>query len=163
MAYDISAETITIFIGVITLIIGVANSIVTNRQTVKSHHLQIILTISESFRKDWESSWSNILDEIEVNHLSPRNEALPEEHIRNIRFMLNWADWLGAMKSSGTLKELNILTSSIGVPIKRIINAGYTIIESDCKAYGAEYWRNLFVVAEHLDLTSTLILRDQYS
>ena len=50
MGLSINAEAITIFIGVVTLIIGVINSIKTNKQTVKSRHLQIILTVSDSFR-----------------------------------------------------------------------------------------------------------------
>ena len=163
MFYDITAESVTIIIGMITLIIGVINSVITNRQTVKSHRFQIILAVSDTFRNEWDSSWCDTLDELEVDHLSPRREELTDAQEKNIRTMLNWVDWLGAMKSSGALKELNILTSSIGAPIKRIINAGYTIVEADTKEYGANYWRNLFVVARHLDLTSTVQLEHKHS
>ena len=162
MLYNISAETITIFIGVITLIIGVINLVITNRQRARAHHLQIILTISDTFRKEWESSWSNILDELKIDHLNPRKEELPNAHVKNIRFMLNWVDWLGAVKSSGVLKELNILTSSIGIPIRRMINAGYTIVEKDIKEYGADHWRNLFIVAKYLDVTPVIQLENKY-
>lgn len=163
MAIELTAETITIIVGVITLIVGVVNSIITNKQTVKSHYLQIILGISESFRNEWESEWSEILDTLDVDHLEPRTEKVPDQHVSNVRFMLNWVDWLGAMKSSGALDDLGILTSSIGVPIKKIMNAGYTLIEKDTKIYGAKYWENLFCIAEHMDYTELTKLRDKYS
>ncbi len=159
MSFNISAELITIFIGVITLIIGVFNSVKTNKQTVKSQHLQIIFAVSESFRQKWELDWSDILDELDVDHINPRTEELPGEQVKNIRYMLNWVDWLGALKSSGALNELNILTSSIGIPIKRIINVGYTVLREDTKNYGEDYWKNLFVVADYLNVKCVTELR----
>ena len=157
---DITTEKITIIVGVITLAVGVINSIITNRQTIQSQHLQILLSVSESFRQKWEDSWDETLDELGVDHLSPRTEKIPVEKLKKIRFMLNWVDWLGAMKSSGALHELGILTSSIGIPIKRIINAGYTTIKEDTKTYGTDYWNNLFVVAEHLNMQYIIELKN---
>ena len=147
---DITAETITIFVGVVTLAVGVVNSMITNKQTVQSQHLQILLSVSDSFTQKWEKSWGETLDELDVNHLSARTEKIPVEKLKEIRFMLNWVNWLGAMKSSGALNELGILTSSIGIAIKRILNAGYTTIKEDTEKHGADYWNNLFVVAKHL-------------
>jgi hypothetical protein len=158
MILDTSAETITIIVGVITLMIGVTNSIVTNRQMVKSHHLQIILSVSESFRKEWKAGWGDLLDELEVDHLLPRKESLSDNNTKMVRSMMQWVDWLGAMHSSGALKELKILTTSIGAPTKRIINAGYTILEEDSKTFGTSYWKNLFVVARHLEMNHVIEL-----
>ena len=64
------------------------------------------------------------------------------------------------MKTSGTLSELGILTSSIGIPIKRIINAGYPILKHDTEKHGVDYWKNLFTVAEHLKINHVLDLKN---
>ncbi len=160
MTFNITTESITILIGVITLIIGVINSIKTNRENIKAQHIQIILTLSESFTQKWESSWDDVLDELNVNHINPRLEKIPAEHIKCVRSMLNWVDWLGAMKRSGTIDELDILTSSIGVAIRKIINAGHTIIKEDTQNYGKDYWQNLFIVADHLDTEQAIKLRN---
>ena len=156
-----SVDSLTIAIGVLTLIVGVVNSIYTNRQTIRSHHLQIILTLSESFRSKWESGWAEVLDELGADHVSPRTEAIPADHRADVSYMLNWVDWLGAMKTSGALSDLGILTSSIGIPIKRIINAGYPVLKQDTERHGADYWRNLFVVAEYLDIPHVVRLKAQ--
>jgi len=163
MTFNTTAESITILIGVITLIIGVINSIKSNRQNIKAQHIQIILTLSESFTQKWESSWDDVLDELNVDHINPRLEEIPAEHIKCIRSMLNWVDWLGAMKRSGIVDELDILTSSIGVAIMKIINAGHTIIKEDTQNYGKGYWKNLFIVADHLNAEKTIKLRDTCS
>ena len=159
MDFNLSVESLTISIGVLTLIVGVINSIYTNKQTIKSQHLQIILTISESFRNKWEENWKEILDGLEVDHISPRTKDIPPQNIDNISYMLNWVDWMGAMKTSGALSELEILTSSIGIPIKRIINAGYPILKHDTEKHGVDYWKNLFTVAEHLKISHVVKLK----
>ena len=95
MDLNLSVESVTISIGVLTLIVGVINSIYTNKQTIKSQHLQIILTISESFRNKWEENWNDILDELDVDHISPRIKDIPSNSKNNVSYMLNWVDWMG--------------------------------------------------------------------
>jgi hypothetical protein len=158
-----SVEQLTLLIGVITIIIGVYDSRKSHKEAIKAQYLQIILSISESFRNKWEAEWSNILDELNVSYKERLTDTIPEKHRKSIRYMLNWIDWLGAMKSSGALEELEILTSSIGIPMAAIVNAGYKILLADCKENGSSYWKNLFVVAKHLNIDWAIELENEYA
>lgn len=160
---EITAEQLTIFVGVITLIIGVYDSRKSHKQTIKAQYLQIILSISESFRDKWESGWSDTLEELNSSHKERMTDPIPEKHLKDIRYMLNWIDWLGAMKSSEALDNLDILTSSIGVPMTAIINSGYEILLDDCAKNGSSYWKNLFVVAKHLKIDWAIELENKYA
>ena len=157
----ITVEELTLLVGVIALIIGVYDSRKSHKQAIKAQYLQIILNISESFRDKWESEWSDILEELNANH-KEKKETIPDKRIKDIRYMLNWIDWLGAMKSSKVIDNLDILTSSIGPPMTSIINAGYIILLEDCKENGSSYWKNLFVIAKHLKIDWAAELENKY-
>lgn len=161
MSGSIDVEAITIFVGVATLIVGVLDARSTHEQSLKQQNLQIILSISESFRTKWESGWSDILEALHADDLHDHVTAVPDKYGKDVRYMLNWVDWLGALKSSGAMEDLSILTASMGIPLKRIINAGRTIIEADVKQYGPDYWQNLLVIARHLHVRWAIELATQ--
>lgn len=122
-----------------------------------SQDLQIFIYLSDSFRKNWESEWELTLERV-ANYKSSQFTA---EDIKSIRHMLNWIDWLGAIILRRKLNDEQIIFTSLGFTLVRIINVGRPIIENDILKFGLSYWIGLVSVAKKLKIQWLIEIKNE--
>jgi len=145
-------KTLGIIIAVITLFLGYRNAKKGQEQNKKSRDLGVFLNLSNDFRNRWEGGWGDILDELGADHKNDGLTKVPNDRIKDVTYMLNWVDWLGTVIRTNILTNDEVIFGSIGIPIKRIINAGRPIIEKGIEEHKKEYWGSLLVVGQRLEV-----------
>jgi hypothetical protein len=133
-----------------------AVSIFLSRTEAKaSRDLQVALTLSDSFRKYWESGWGETLEAItDFQKLNPGTD-LSKEHEKQLRFMLNWIDWLGTFIKTKCFSKPDIVFGSISMRLCQIINAGRVTLERDMEKFGVDYWNGVLTVSKLLKIEWT--------
>ena len=145
-------QSVAVVIGALSLALGVFDARRASRHAARQHFLQANISVYSSFREKWETQWEDILDLVETAGRDAFHATAEPHQVRTVRRMLNWVDWLGTMKSTGIMDDISFLTDGIGPALRRIIECGRPIIERDVAAHGTSYWKNLFLVAEHLNI-----------
>jgi hypothetical protein len=136
----------------LAVIVAVWSLSSSRKEAKASRDLDVALNLSESFRTRWESGWAECLEAVGADHRNGRPGDLPPEHVKQLRHMLNWVDWLGTMLKNHCLANEQVIFDSIQIPIRRIINAGQPLVEQDVQEFGFDYWASLFVVANRLNV-----------
>lgn len=137
------AATLGLLLAVVQLYIG-------RKEAQAGRDLEVILSLSESFRTRWEAGWGDALDRIEAG---ASGGASPDEQGEiELSYMLNWIDWLGNLLDCGHLAKGDAIMSAIGSPMRRMLEAGRPMIERDVALHGRNYWRGALHVAEQLDV-----------
>lgn len=139
------SEALAVIIAAVALVAG-------QREARASRDLEIFLNLSESFRARWEGGWSETLTAIGADHDNPHVFEVPAAHRTELVNMLNWVDWLGTIIKTGGLSNDAVIFGSIGVAIRRIVNAGRPLVEQQSREFGPDYWASLFVVARRLGI-----------
>ncbi len=128
--------------------------------------LQIALTLSESFRKYWESGWevslARICDTKKSGNDRKGKNWLSDEDANELRHMLNWIDWLGTFVRTRAFSNPHLIIGSIEFRLRQIIDCGEEIIVEESWLNGLEYWRGVITVAELLRIESITRLRKLY-
>jgi hypothetical protein len=137
----------TISLAFIALSIYVAR-----KEANASRQLQIMLDLSASFRARWEASWAKTVRTIVETQETSKDNVVPAQYEDELRFMLNWIDWVGILKRTGLLTQYDVVFGGIGPAMSSIIKLGRPIVEKDISAKGKNYWSGLLDVAEALDL-----------
>lgn len=141
----------TMFIATIVSLPIAAWSIYSARREAKaSRDLDAALKLSESFRSLWEANWRRSLRDIIETQEKSQTSDVPSEYREQLDSMRNWIDWFGSLIRAGSISENHVLFGSIRPQFVQIISAGRSVIESDIRENGPEYWAGLNVVAKQL-------------
>jgi hypothetical protein len=122
------------------------------KEASNSRHLDIVLSLSESFRSRWESGWRGSLGEIEK-----AQDNIPPKQREQLCNMLNWIDWCGRILkwidrgSVGVLQASaeELLFQTVGPQFKQIIeqSASQSIMS---EAKSSKHWVGVDTVREKL-------------
>jgi len=126
------------------------------KENRRSRDLEISMTLSQSFREHWESTWEDALLELEEKTagkpLEYRGRREMSDNERELLRMLNWIDWVGTALRTKMLTNTDVLLKSIGPTIRSILALGRPIVEAEVKAHGCDYWGSLLHVGRRLDM-----------
>ena len=131
-------------IAVLIVLVTVGIEFIQNR---RARNLEAILTLSTDMRKRWESEWEHLLRE-KIPSLSPEDRKKGEVG-RELRYMLNWMDWIGLMVKMKLINK-EILLGTLAFMIKEILKQAADIIQSDIEdpEKGAAWWANVLFMAK---------------
>jgi hypothetical protein len=146
-------EVLSFAAQIISFPVAAVSIILARREANASRNIQIALTLSESFRKYWESGWADFL-QATANQNIEAGDDFSDEQIRQIRFMLNWIDWLGVFIQTKHFSNPQIVLGSISGRLREIITLGRSIIADDTARYGADYWSGVNRVSMLLGMAS---------
>lgn len=126
------------------------------RESQRSRDLDIILSLSQSFRERWEEAWEDALLNLQTttaNQPVPyKNRKEMSEDERELMRMLNWIDWVGTALRTKMLSNKAVLLDSLGPTFVAIMNLGRSIIEEEVSIHGCQYWGSLLHVGRQLNL-----------
>lgn len=142
------AQIISFPVAAISIILG-------QREAKASRDIQIALSLSESFRQYWESGWAEHLEAIIESQSESDTKTFSKTQEKQLRFMLNWIDWLGVFIKTKHFSKPEIIFGSISGRLLQIINLGQPIIESDIKENGVNYWSGVLNVSSLLSIDWT--------
>jgi hypothetical protein len=108
--------------------------------------LEVILSLSESFRTRWETGWWSCLRRLEESDWCSIGPSDQDE----LRYMLNWVDWLGNLVEAKHLIKVDVVLNAIGPPMRRMLELGRPVVEKDISVNGPSYWHGLLVMADLL-------------
>jgi len=103
--------------------------------------LHVVLSLSESFRSNWDGRWASALVAAESDaNLDPVQDAA-------LQSMLNWVDWLGTLTAHGHLADSGAMLDTLTPPIKRLLEVERARLASDIGREGCEYWAGVLRIA----------------
>lgn len=141
---------ISFLVQIIGIPIALIGLFVSARSSAKSRNLTILISLIDKFQQKWEHSWDETLRAIELKKTA--GDDLTDSEVKELRYMLNWIDWLGNMKTRKVLSEEGVILDSLAPALERIIMNGASIIQHDIKTHGSDYWSGLLVVAKNLNI-----------
>lgn len=140
-------KLLTTFVDIFGLPIAVAGIWLSMRNAARSHDVQVILSFVDSFRTKWEGGWSDLLLRLEPVALDAANA----NDIKQLRYMLNWIDWVGRLAQTNVLKNEDVILSSLKPSLQRAIRLGEPIMEKDNAANGTDFWSGVTFVSKRLE------------
>jgi hypothetical protein len=143
-------QSVAVFIGAISLAVGVFDARQARKHAQSQNSLQAMIPVYTSFREKWESEWEDILEQCDLVGRDQFYANATAADLRRVRRMLNWVDWLGTLKATGAVDDITVLTDGIGPALRRILECGQPMIEADVKTHGVGYWKNLMLVGTNI-------------
>ncbi len=133
------------------VIVAVIGLVVAYRQERRSRNLQAFLEISGDMRRRWEKGWDVMLREtVPKLNLQERSSG---EVGRELRYMLNWLDWMGLIVKMNLIdKQLlfGSLFSVVPVTIKKTAHIIQCDIENPER--GERWWANVLFLAREPEI-----------
>ena len=125
------------------------------RQNRRARNLQAFISISEDFRRRWESGWRQVLQE-DVPGLDLKKRFAGDVGKEMIN-MLNWLDWMGLILRL-KLIDSQLVYGSIGPTIDRLlVESSHKILEdTEDPQRGPAWWSNVLFVARQRRKTVNL-------
>ena len=140
-------NAIATFVQIFGLPIAIAGIWLSMRNASRSHDVQVILSFVDSFRAKWEGGWADTLERLEA---SPFENADASD-VKQLRFMLNWIDWVGRLAQSHVLNNEDVILSSLKPSLQRAIDLAKPMLQADAEKNGAEFWAGVTYVSKRLD------------
>jgi len=130
----------------LTVIISAIAAYFAYRASRRSRNLTAFFELSKDFRDRWEGGWEQILRE-RAPALSAADRRSGEVG-RQLRFMLNWVDWVSTLVRKDLI-DRDLIFSSLGAAIKEMIIVSADLIENDEQdpAKGPKWWANIRYMA----------------
>ena len=118
------------------------------KEAQASRDLQVVLSLSSDFRTRCEAGWDKSVRRWQTQ----RGAEVPAGAVEQLRYMLNWVDWLGNLIHGGHLTNTDGILGAIGIPIAQMLEIGRPVVESDLRQHGPSYWRGFLTVADLLQV-----------
>ena len=110
------------------VIVAVIGLVLAYRQERRARNLQAFLEISGDMRRRWENGWDVMLREtVPKLNLQERSSG---EAGRQLRYMLNWLDWMGLIVKMNLIDK-QLLFGSLFSVVREIIRESAHIIQCD--------------------------------
>ena len=131
------------------LIAAIITLIWTRKSSQKESNLSVTLDLAADMRNRWESGWAEKLAELEK-----RERPLTVEDAQEVRYMLNWVNWVGTLIDGGLLPNAELVLSegSLGNAARRVLTIGQPLIKADIAQFGPVYWQHLRPVCRTLNM-----------
>lgn len=142
-------ETLSVWVQLLGLPIAVLGIWLSMRNSARSQDIQVMLNFVDSFREKWEGGWSDLLDDLEVS--SSESTKISAEHEKQLRYLLNWIDWVGMLSKQHILKNEKVILASLAPSLCRAIRISKPLLDSDRKRHGDSYWSGVDFVVERLN------------
>ncbi len=142
-------EAVALVATSVGFVLGLYQVYMGRAEAQTARDLEITLSLSESFRNKWETSWRRSLKELTARSAAGEIDG-SEEELAN---MLNWIDWLGNLIDNRHLKNVDVILGAIGPQMRAMMEVGRPVIEQETRDQGPEYWRGLLIVADRMGVS----------
>jgi len=135
-------------IGSVIFLIILSGVVIEFVQGRRARNLQAILAISADMRRRWEGGWEHLLRD-KIPHLN-LEERRSGDVGRDLRFILNWLDWIGLMVRKKYI-DAEIVFGTLSSVVRETLRESADIIQSDIDNpdKGRDWWANVLFVAQH--------------
>ena len=107
--------------------------------------MEATIAVSTDFRNRWESKWERVIREI-IPNLS-LDERRGGEMGRELRYILNWLDWMGLMMKKKLIAR-DVILGTLRHTISEVLRETADIIQSEIDDKGTSWWQNVLYVAK---------------
>ena len=140
-------EILALITQIISFPIAAYAIFISARSSKRDREVELVLSLSESFRSRWEQSWRTTLNEVEA---LKEDETINQELEERLKNILNWLDWMGWLIEEKILHREEIILNSIGYQLNRAIRIGQKFIDQDTERHGKDYWKGIRLLKRKL-------------